>query len=301
MSPAASSGSSIAAKWPPEENSLQRITSSTRSTQDRGGIGASGAKRAIPQGTGRRSPVSVDSAPVILSGKTAVVTGGAGALGSAVVRVLLRAGARVAVPVRKTGELDRLRQELALDADAAFSGAVVDLTDETAVGDFAESLAEDRGGLDILVNAAGGFAGGQAVHETPWSVWQQQLDTNLKTAVIASRAAAARMIRRGGGSIVLVSSRPAAQAGAHIAAYAASKRAILALTDAMAAELVERNVTVNAVLPSTIDTPANRRADPGADFSKWVPAEAIARVVLFLVGPDARIVSGAHLPVYGKA
>jgi len=238
---------------------------------------------------------------VLLTGKSAVVTGGTGALGSAVVAALLGAGARVSVPFRRAGELDRLRGELETDAGASLSGAAVDLTDETAALDFMESVAEDRGGLDILVNAAGGFAGGRPVHETPWAVWQEQLDTNLKTAVIASRAAAVQMLKRGGGAIVHVSSRPATQAGAHIAAYAASKRALLALTDAMAAELLEKNITVNALLPSTIDTPANRRADPDADHSRWVPAEAIARVVLFLAGPDARIVSGAHLPVYGRA
>jgi NAD(P)-dependent dehydrogenase (short-subunit alcohol dehydrogenase family) len=238
---------------------------------------------------------------VILTGKSAVVTGGTGALGSAVVATLLGAGARVSIPFRRAGELDHLRGGLEIEAGASLSGAAVDLTDETAALDFMESVAEDRGGLDILVNAAGGFAGGRPVHETPWSVWQEQLDTNLKTAVIASRAAAVQMLKRGGGAIVNVSSRPAAQAGARIGAYAASKRALLALTDAMAAELVEKNITVNAVLPSTIDTPANRRADPDADFSRWVPAEAIARVVLFLAGPDARIVSGAHVPVYGKA
>ncbi len=236
-----------------------------------------------------------------LAGKTAVVTGGAGALGIAIVHALLGAGARVSVPFRKAGELDRLRRALGVDSEVPLSGAAVDLTDETAVLDYTESVAEDRGGLDMLIHAAGGFAGGQPVHETPWAVWQQQLDVNLKTAVIASRAAAVQMITRGGGSIVHVSSRPATQAGAGIAAYAASKRALLALTDALAAELLEKNITANAVLPSTIDTPANRRANPAADFSRWVPPEAIARVVLFLVGPDARIISGAHVPVYGKA
>ncbi|MCA1582585.1 MAG: SDR family oxidoreductase [Acidobacteria bacterium] len=237
-----------------------------------------------------------------LSGKTALVTGGTGALGSAVVAALLAEGARVAVPFRKPGELERLREERSLGVYAkALSGALLDLTDETAVAAYAESVAEDRGGLDILVNTAGAFAGGKPVHETPWSVWQQQLDTNLKTAVIASKAAVPPMVRRGGGAIVNVSSRPAAGSGQGIGAYAASKRAILQLTEAMAAELVEFRITVNAILPSTIDTPANRRASPGTDYSKWVSPEEIARVVLFLAGPDARIVSGAHVPVYGRA
>lgn len=236
-----------------------------------------------------------------LSGKTAVVTGGAGVLGSEVVRELLAAGARVAVPVRRPGEIERLRERMRLDSETPLSGAVVDLTDERAVLDFCESLAEDRGGLDILVNAAGGFAGGRPVHETAWSVWQEQLDVNLKTAVLASRAAVPQMLRRGGGAIVNVSSRPAVQAAPGLAAYAVAKRALLALTDAMAAELSDSRITVNAVLPSTIDTPASREAMPKADFSRWVRPEEIARVILFLAGPDARIISGAHLPVYGRA
>jgi NAD(P)-dependent dehydrogenase (short-subunit alcohol dehydrogenase family) len=236
-----------------------------------------------------------------LGEKSALITGGAGALGAAVVAAFLQAGARVAVPVRQAGELDRLRQRLRLDPDAPLSGAVVDVTDETAISDYAESVAEDRGGLHVLVNAAGGFAGGRPVHETPWSLWQEQLDANLKTAVLASRAAVPHMIGRGGGAIINVSSRPATQDGKNIAAYAAAKRALLQLTDAMAAELLEEKITVNAVLPSTIDTPANRKSMPGADFSRWVKPEEIGRVILFLASPDARIISGAHVPVYGRA
>jgi NAD(P)-dependent dehydrogenase (short-subunit alcohol dehydrogenase family) len=238
---------------------------------------------------------------VILEGRTAIVTGGTGALGAAVVRAFLAEGARVAVPFRKPGELEKLRASLDSDRAEALSGTLLDLTDESAVEAFAASVAEDRQGLDILVNAAGAFAGGKPAHETAWSVWQQQLDVNLKTAVLASHAAVPWMLRRGAGAIVHVSSRPAERSGENVAAYAAAKRAILQLTDAMAAELVEKNITVNAILPSTIDTPANRKSMPGTDYSKWVSPEAIARVVVFLAGPDARIVSGAHVPVYGRA
>lgn len=236
-----------------------------------------------------------------LSGKSVVVTGGTGALGGAVVKVFLDEGARVAVPFRRPGELDRFRERAGVGADAPLTGAMLDLTDEQAVLAFFESIAEDRGGLDVLVNAAGGFAGGKPAHETPWAVWEEQLDSNLKSAVIASRAAVREMSKRGAGAIVNISSRPAAQDGRFVAAYAASKRALLALTDAMAAELVDSGITVNAVLPSVIDTPANRTGSPGADYSRWVSPERIARVILFLAGPDARIVSGAHIPVYGRA
>jgi NAD(P)-dependent dehydrogenase (short-subunit alcohol dehydrogenase family) len=237
----------------------------------------------------------------LLDGKTAVVTGGTGGLGAAIVTSLLQAGARVAVPFRKAGELEKLRQAAAIPGEAPVWGSLVDVADDSAVAGFYESTAEDRGGLHILVNAAGSFEGGKPAHETGWEVWQRQLDSNLKTAVVSSRAAVPHMLRSGGGAIVNVSSRPATESGKNLAAYAAAKRALLALTDAMAAELVEENVTVNAILPSTIDTPANRKAMPGADFSRWVRPGEIARVVLFLVGPDARIISGAHVPVYGRS
>ena len=146
-----------------------------------------------------------------LDGRSAVVTGGTGALGTAVVLALLESGARVSVPFRKEGELERLRAAARLPADAPLSGARLDLTDETSVLDYFESVAEDRGGLDILVNTAGGFAGGSPAHETPWAVWQEQLDLNLKTAVIASRGAARQMLKRGAGAIEKVSRRPATQ------------------------------------------------------------------------------------------
>lgn len=236
-----------------------------------------------------------------LSGKVAIVTGGAGALGSAVVAALLTAGATVAVPYRRSGELEALRERLGLSADAALSGAPVDLTDEEAVRAYYGRVAESLGGIDILINAAGGFDGGKPVHEAGWAIWEQQLEINLKTAVISCAAAIPHMIARGGGAIVNVGTRTATQPGANLAAYAASKRAVLQLTEALAAELRDYNITVNTILPSTIDTPANRSAAPKADHSRWVPPEAIARVILFLVGPDARIISGAHVPVYGKA
>jgi NAD(P)-dependent dehydrogenase (short-subunit alcohol dehydrogenase family) len=236
-----------------------------------------------------------------LDGKVAIVTGGTGALGGAVAAVLLGAGAAVVVPHRQAGELDRLRERLGLAADARLSGAPLDLTDEDAVAKAYAAAAAEHGGIDILVNVAGGFGGGQPVHQTPWSLWQAQLDTNLKTAVLSCRAAVPHMLARGGGAIVNVGTRTATQPGANLAAYAASKRAVTQLTEALAAELRDQNITANVVLPSTIDTPANRQGDPTAGGGRWVAPEEIARVVLFLAGPDARIISGAAIPVYGRA
>lgn len=236
-----------------------------------------------------------------LDGKVAIVTGGTGGLGAAVVAALIGAGAAVFVPHRKAGDLDALRGSLGLDADAPLSGDVLDLADEAAVAQAYTSAAEQLGGIDILVNVAGGFGGGKPVHETAWSLWQQQLDTNLKTAVLSCAAAVPHMLARGGGAIINVGTRTATQPGKNLAAYAASKRAVVQLTEALAAELRDQNITANLVLPSTIDTPSNRKNDPTAGDGRWVKPEAIADVIVFLAGPAARIISGASIPVYGRA
>jgi NAD(P)-dependent dehydrogenase (short-subunit alcohol dehydrogenase family) len=236
----------------------------------------------------------------VLDGKTAIVTGGAGALGAAVVTTLLDASAAVVVPYHSAGDLDTLRERAGISSAAKLSGALLDLTDEEAVARYYAEIAGRLGGIDALVNVAGGFAGGSPVHQTPWSLWQQQIDMNLKTTVLSCKAAVPHMLARGG-AIVNVGTRTATQPGANLAAYAASKRAVLQLTEALAAELRDQHITVNAIMPSTIDTAANRRSSPDADYGRWVQPLEIARVILFLVGPDARIISGAAIPVYGRA
>jgi NAD(P)-dependent dehydrogenase (short-subunit alcohol dehydrogenase family) len=235
-----------------------------------------------------------------LDDKVAIVTGGTGALGGAVVAALLQAGARVVVPYRKEGELDQLREHAGIAADAKLSGMLLDLTDEEAVTQAYAEAANAHGGVDILVNIAGGFAGGSPVHQTPWSLWQTQLDLNLKTTVLSCKAAVPHMLARGG-AIVNVGTRTATQPGAKLAAYAASKRAVIQLTEALAAELRDQHITANIIMPSTIDTPTNRKGDPTAGGGRWVKPDEIARVILFLAGPDARIISGATIPVYGRA
>jgi NAD(P)-dependent dehydrogenase (short-subunit alcohol dehydrogenase family) len=236
-----------------------------------------------------------------LQGKVAIVTGGTGGLGGAIVRELLQAGAGVFVPERRAGQVERMREGWNLGPEADLGWSEFDLLDEAAVQAAYERVAAAKGGIDIVVNVAGGFGGGKPVQETPWSLWQQQLDQNLRTTVNSCHAAVPHLLARGGGAIVNVSSRTATQAGAKLAAYAASKRAVLQLTEALAAELRDQGISVNAVLPSTIDTPANRESMPKSDQSRWVKPEDIARVVLFLVGPDARIICGAAVPVYGRA
>jgi NAD(P)-dependent dehydrogenase (short-subunit alcohol dehydrogenase family) len=234
----------------------------------------------------------------ILDGKIAIVTGATASLTAAVVTVFLEAGATVVTTYRREGDLAKLRERAA--PDARLSGVALDLTDEDAVARAYAAVAEEHGGIDILVNVAGGFGGGSPVHETGWSLWQQQLDLNLKTAVLSCKAAVPHMLGRGA-AIVNVGTRTATQPGKKLAAYAAAKRAVIQLTEALAAELIDQNITANVVLPSTIDTPENRQNDPTAGGGRWVPPEQIARVILFLASPDARIISGATIPVYGRA
>lgn len=235
-----------------------------------------------------------------LEGKIAVVTGGTGALGSAVVATLLAAGAQVVVPTHRPGELAKLRARAALADSAPLHEVTLDLTDGALVDQRYAEVAERLGEIDILVNIAGGFGGGKPVHETGWDLWQQQLDLNLKTTVASCHAAIPHMLARGG-AIVNVSSRTATQPGGNLAAYASAKRAVLQLTEALADELRKHSITANAILPSVIDTPANRASMPKADTTRWVTPDEIARVVLFLVGPDARVISGTAIPVYGRA
>jgi NAD(P)-dependent dehydrogenase (short-subunit alcohol dehydrogenase family) len=237
----------------------------------------------------------------VLDGKVAIVTGGTAPLSAAAVPALLDAGATVVATFRREGDLEKLRQHAGASAGVRLSGALVDLTDEDAVARAYAAVAEQHGGIDILVNIAGGFGGGQPIHQTNWSLWQQQLDLNLKTAVLSCKAAVPHMLTGGGGAIVNVGTRTATQPGANLAAYAASKRALIQLTEALAAELRDQNITANVILPSTIDTPENRQGDPTGGGGRWVQPAEIACVILFLAGPDARIISGATIPVYGRA
>jgi NAD(P)-dependent dehydrogenase (short-subunit alcohol dehydrogenase family) len=229
-----------------------------------------------------------------LDGRVAVITGGTGGLGRAVVDVFLGEGARVAVPSRGGASLDALKAAHA--GNDRLIAERAELTNEDAASTWFRSVADRAGGLDVLVNCAGGWAGGQSIAETPWSVWEQMLRANLETAVIACRAAVPHLVARGGGAVINVSSRAATQPSANNGAYAASKRALLQLTESLAAELHAAHVTVNAVLPSAIDTPKNR--DAGMTKNVVDPA-IIAGVIAFLCSKAGRVVSGASIPVYG--
>jgi NAD(P)-dependent dehydrogenase (short-subunit alcohol dehydrogenase family) len=227
-----------------------------------------------------------------------VVTGGTGALGRVLVRMLLDGGASVAVPYRGEAEWRALQQEAG--AGGALFGAAADLADPAGARAFMDEAASRLGTIDGLALAAGGWAGGASFESAPAEEWPSMLRTNLDTVAHACRAALPHL-RRQGGSVVAVGSRAAESGGAGMAAYAVSKIAVHALVRVLALENAANGVRFNAVLPGTIDTPANRRAMPDADRSRWTSPQAIARVMAFLLSPASAPTTGALVPVDAPA
>lgn len=232
--------------------------------------------------------------------RVVLVAGGTGGLGRAVALAFLAAGARVAVTYRRAAELDALKGSAGAGADR-LSGHPIDATDEAAARGLVDELVARRGRLDALVNTVGGYAGGARLWEMDASALDRMLLANLRSGYALARAAAPAMLRQGRGAIVNVASRSALVPGAGESAYAASKAAAVALIASLAAELAGTGVRANSILPSIIDTEANRKAMPRADFTKWPKPEEIARVVLFLCGDDAALITGAAIPVYGAS
>jgi NAD(P)-dependent dehydrogenase (short-subunit alcohol dehydrogenase family) len=225
-----------------------------------------------------------------MDGKVIVVTGASGALGRVVAEAALARGARVA-------GVDYGTSQIAATPDRIELGGV-DLSDAAQAKKAIDAVAAHFGKIDALVNIAGGFAF-EAVAEGDPKTWQHMYALNVLTALNASRSAIAHLAASPAARIVNVGAMGALQAGAGMGAYAASKAGVHRLTEALAAEW-KGKITVNAVLPSTIDTPANRASMPKADFGKWVTPQELADVILFLVSDAASAVTGALLPVSGR-
>ena len=231
-----------------------------------------------------------------MTGRVAIVTGGTGALGQAITRTLLESGAAVSVPYAVAEEMTILEGRLAPELRARLLAMPVDVTDEAAVGKFVQAVRDRHGRVDALVNAVGGFAGGDLV-STALPEWERMMALNLTSAVIACRAVLPGMIAAGSGRIVNIASRAVIPPQGGFIAYTVSKAAVITLTQALAQEVKGHRITVNAVLPSTMDTPANRRAMPDADRSGWVSTQDVANVVAFLLSERAAAVTGAAVPV----
>jgi NAD(P)-dependent dehydrogenase (short-subunit alcohol dehydrogenase family) len=232
------------------------------------------------------------------SNKSVLVAGGTGGLGRAVSLAFLRCGAQVFVTYHLREEFDNLAQEAGSLA-VKLSGHAVDVTDEAAVNGFIVPLGAGR--IDALVNAVGGYAGGTPLWGADGKSLERMLALNLRSGYLLARAVVPLMRKQAHGAIVNIVAKAAIDPPAGAAAYAASKAAALALMESLAADLKGSNVRVNCILPSIIDTEANRKAMPKSDFSKWPKPEDIARVILFLCSDDAKVIQGAAIPVYGDS
>jgi NAD(P)-dependent dehydrogenase (short-subunit alcohol dehydrogenase family) len=224
--------------------------------------------------------------------RSVLVTGGNGGLGRAVTQAFVGAGWRVVVPVRDP-QVPVPDGALAVPADLTDPGAVA----RTA----AVAAGEDGAPLRAVVNLVGGYAAGGLVHETPIDQVERLLAVNLRPTYLVTQAALPHLTQAGGGAVVCVSARAAVAPFAGAAGYVVAKAAVLAFSGAVAVEYKNVGVRCNAVLPSVIDTPANRAAQPQADHSRWVPPAELATVIRFLAGPESAPISGAAIPVYGRA
>lgn len=239
-----------------------------------------------------------------LSGRVAVITGGAGGVGQAVSGAFAAAGATVVIVERaeQRGAAEATVAQLApVPAGQPHSFIATDVLDEASVGAMVAGVLGQHGRLDVLVNLVGGYTAGQPISGLDLATWERMQELNLRSAFLVSKHAAQPMMAQRQGRILNISARGARVGRKNAAAYAVAKAGIITLTEVQAEELRDFNVTVNCILPSIIDTPANRASMPNADFDRWPKAEEVARVLLFLASDDASLISGAAIPVYGRA
>jgi NAD(P)-dependent dehydrogenase (short-subunit alcohol dehydrogenase family) len=228
-----------------------------------------------------------------LQDRVVIVTGGFGVLGSALSRLLLERGARVAAL-----DLSPAPTDIPVHSDFLAVGGV-NLTDPASAGAAMHQVADAFGHIDAIVNVAGGFAW-EAFEDGALDTWDRMYQMNVRTAVVSTHAALPHIMKAGNGRVVNVSALAALKAGFGVAAYAASKAGVSRFTESLAEELKSRDVTVNAVMPSIIDTPGNRADMPDQDFSSWVTPEALSAVIAFLLSAEGQVITGACLPVSGR-
>jgi NAD(P)-dependent dehydrogenase (short-subunit alcohol dehydrogenase family) len=228
---------------------------------------------------------------------TVLVTGATGGLGPAVVAAFLADGWRVVA----TSRSGRPPQDLV--GHERLESVATDLFEPADVAEAVTVAAGERAGapLRALVNLVGGYAGGGLVHQTPVEQFERQLTLNLRPTYLVTQAVLPHLVDAGGGAVVCVSARAAVTPYRGAGGYVSAKAAVLAFAKAVAVEYKADGVRCNAVLPSIVDTPANRSSQPGADTSKWVPPEQVAAVIRFLCSDDSAPTSGAAIPVYGRA
>ncbi len=234
------------------------------------------------------------------SDQVVMITGATGNLGEAVTRAFERGRGQLALVDISADKLYEIYPDLQDSADALLVNCA-DLTDPDEVDRVMAVTLEKFGRVDVLVNTVGGYRAGLPLHETPIGTWEFMINLNARSIFIACAAVIPVMLEQGRGKIINIAARAGLQGGAGMSAYSASKSAAVRLTESMAAELKDRGINVNCLLPGTLDTPQNREAKPDADHSAWVRPESIAGVILFLASDLARDIHGAAVPVYGRS
>jgi NAD(P)-dependent dehydrogenase (short-subunit alcohol dehydrogenase family) len=232
--------------------------------------------------------------------RVVLITGAGGGLGPSIVRIFAEEGARLVLTSRRQQELEAVAETLGLDRERTLI-VPANIIDPGAASNVVQTVYDRFGALDVVVHVAGGFKSGTSVPTTDPETWQLMLDLNLSSAFFVARAALPGMLERGAGKLLFISSKAGSHPRANQAAYAVSKGGLDILVHNLAEEMRPRGVNVNAVAASIIDTPANRNANPGADYTTWVQPESIAGVIHFLVSDAARDIHGAIVPVYGRA
>ncbi|MGC9358139.1 MAG: SDR family oxidoreductase [Anaerolineae bacterium] len=233
-----------------------------------------------------------------LQQKVILITGATGALGSVVTREFAQTSARLVLTSTSEDKLRRLASETGLPEDR-YLIKTADLSDNVAVTELVNATVERFGAVDVLLNTAGGWRGGDPVHKTSLEEWNLMLNMNLHSAFLISRAVLPHMLEAGWGRIVHVASKSAVEPHGKHAGYAVSKAGVVTLTDVIADEVKGTGVTANVILPSTIDTPNNRKYIPDAHPEKWVPPEQIAALMRFLCSESAASINGSHIGIYG--
>ena len=227
--------------------------------------------------------------------KQILITGGTGGLGLGVTPAVLARGGKVTIPYHNESGVKRLKDRLSATEFSSIRFVRADLKQEAVV----EQLVNDLGRVDILIHLVGGFSMGKT-EEFSFTDWKKSFDLNLNTTFLACKHCLRKMRQHGYGRIVTVGSRGALQPAAQLAAYSAAKAGVVALTQAIAAETKDVDITANIVLPSVIDTPTNREAMGSEQADTWVKPESLAEVICFLASEAAQDISGAAVPVYGK-
>lgn len=229
--------------------------------------------------------------------QTVVITGAAGALGSTVAELFFRAGANIALVDINFKKLTHPRWKHAKSVELFET----DLTDVNSVNNSVAEIMDRFRKIDCLANIAGGFKMGPAVHETPVSDWDFMMNMNAKTVFLMCRAVIPHMLKKDKGKIVNVAARVATEGKAKMAPYCASKAMVITLTQSLAAEQKFNNINVNCILPGTLDTPQNRTDMPDANHSNWVPTIDLSNEILHLCSEQAKSITGAAVPIYGKS